>query len=109
KSIVSDQNGNLWLGTNSGLTLFDLKSNSFSSYDKSDGLTGNEINLNCALKTNDGTIIFGSSEGVNLFYPDRIQKSDFNPNVVLTGFQIFNEEIKPGLNSALQQNIVYAK
>lgn len=109
KSIVSDEKGNLWFGTNSGLTFYDSQTKTFYNFDKSDGLTGNEINLNSVIRTKDDAILFGSTEGVNLFYPSRIKKSIYNPNVVFTGFQIFNEEVIPGKNAILNQNIIFTK
>lgn len=109
KSILVDDNHNLWLGTNAGLTFFNIKENTFTNFNESDGLTGSEINLNCALKTKNNLMFFGSSEGVNIFNPTLIKNSTYKPQIVITGFQIFNKNITAGLNSPIKKNIMFAK
>ncbi|MFZ1517249.1 MAG: two-component regulator propeller domain-containing protein [Ignavibacteriaceae bacterium] len=108
KSILVDENNDLWLGTNSGLTFFNVKSNVFTNYNESDGLTGSEISLNCAIETKENLMFFGSSEGVNVFDPAQIKNSSYKPNLVITGFQIFNQNIAPGKNAPLTKNIMFA-
>ena len=109
KSILEDNSGNLWLGTNSGITVFDINKNIFTNYDESDGLAGDEINSSAALKTKNDLMLFGSTNGLILFKPTFIQKSEYKPKVVLTDFHIFNENIKIGNQSPLKENITSAK
>ena len=109
KSILKDNDGNLWLGTNSGLTFFNVQSNTLTNYNESDGIIGNEINISSALKAKTNLMFFGSASGIILFNPSQIYKSDYKPNVIFTDFQIFNENIKAGEESPLKENITYAK
>ena len=109
KSILEDDNGNLWIGTNSGISFFDIQSDKFTNYTSSDGLIGNEFNSGSALSSENGLMYFGSIEGLNVFNPKQIKQSVFIPAVVLTDFQIFNQPVKVGNESPLKENINEAK
>lgn len=107
KSIVEDNNGNLWIGTSNGLSKFDPIDEKFINYSSADGLYGNDFNYSTALKTNDGLILFGSSEGLNVFNPSEIKQSDYKPPVLITDFQLFNKSVSVGDGSLLKKNIIY--
>ncbi len=105
RSIVEDENGNLWLGTSSGITLFDLSKNTFTNFSTSDGVIGTDFNFTSSFKLNDNLIIIGSTAGINYFNPNRISQSSYKPAVVLTDFLIFNNSVKAEANSILSKNI----
>jgi len=109
KSILEDEYGNLWIGTNSGISFFDIESNKFINYSTSDGLIGNEFNSGSALSSEDGLMHFGSIEGLNIFDPKQIKQSAYMPPVVLTDFQVFNQTVKVGHESPISMNINEAK
>jgi signal transduction histidine kinase/ligand-binding sensor domain-containing protein/DNA-binding response OmpR family regulator len=96
KSILEDENGNLWLGTNSGISFFNVEKNSFINFSASDGLNGNEFNTSSALRSDDGLMYFGSVEGLNVFNPEEIIQSNYLPPVVFTDFQILNQPANIG-------------
>jgi len=108
KSIAEDENGNLWLGTSSGITFFDLQKNTFTNYSNADGVIGNDFNFLSALKLNNNLILMGSTAGANYFSPDKISQSNFQPPVVLTDFQIFNKSVNVNTSSSLLKNIFYS-
>jgi len=107
KSIVEDNNGNLWLGTSSGITFYDINKNTFTNYSNSDGIIGVDFNFSSALLYDDNLILMGSTSGLNLFDPSAISQSGFKPTVAITDFQIFNKSVKVDPNSVLLQNIIY--
>ena len=109
KSILEDENGNLWLGTNAGISFFDIEKESFINYTSADGLRGNDFNSESALYSTDGLMYFGSTEGLNVFNPKQITQSDFTPNIVISDFQVFNQPVKIGEDSPLKENILEAK
>lgn len=92
-TIVEDENGNLWLGTGSGITFFDVEKEEFINFSKADGIIGGSINICSALRLENNLMLFGSSDGINYFDADDIKLSDFIPPVVFTDFQIFNESV----------------
>ncbi len=109
KSILEDENGNLWIGTNSGISFFDVEKKTFINYSTSDGLIGNEFNSNAVLSSDDGLMYFGSVEGLNVFNPDEIVQSKYFPPVVFTDFQILNQPVSISESSPLKESIQTAK
>jgi signal transduction histidine kinase/ligand-binding sensor domain-containing protein/DNA-binding response OmpR family regulator len=104
-SILEDENGNLWLGTGSGITFFNVTNKTFTNFSSADGINGTSMNLESALQLNNGLMLFGSTKGLNIFNPKSIKLSSYKPPVVITDFQIFNQLIKVGKDSPLKQSI----
>lgn len=101
QTLVEDNFGNVWVGTPSGLTRVSVKFDannqlqfSFQNYDKSDGLQGKEFNEKACLKLSSGEILFGGTNGFNLFDPAKIRTNTHVPPVVFTNFQIFNQPVE---------------
>lgn len=92
--VLPDNQGALWLSTNNGIVRFDPKSETFRPYDASDGLQGTEFNAGAYYKSADGELFFGGINGYNSFYPEAIHDNTLKPEVVLTGFKVFNEDLK---------------
>ncbi|MCW9711956.1 ATP-binding protein [Aliifodinibius salicampi] len=108
KSILEDIKGNLWLGTNEGLSKFNPKDSTFSNFSPDDGLQGNEFNSRSAVKSSNGRMYFGGLNGLNEFHPDSIRKNNIVPPVVITNFQVFNQDVPIGGDSPLQNQITEA-
>ena len=109
KSIVEDNGGNLWLGTSSGISFYDVAKNTFTNYSSSEGVTGNDFNSSSSLKVSEDLILMGSTSGINLFNPNQIVQSNYIPPLVLTDFQIFNNSVEPDSNSVLSRSISSTK
>jgi signal transduction histidine kinase/CheY-like chemotaxis protein len=107
--ILEDADGNLWLSTNSGITLFEVAQKKFINFTKSDGIIGSYFNTASAFRTQNGLLLFGSPSGLNYFDPKQIIPSSYFAPVVLTDFQIFNQSISTGEKSPLIKNISAAK
>lgn len=108
KSILEDENGNLWLGTNSGISFFNVKEKTFTNFSTEDGINGSVMNSESTLKLKSGLMLFGSISGLTVFNPKNIKLSTYQPNIVITDFKIFNKSVKIEKNSPLKKNIVYA-
>lgn len=107
--IVEDNNGNLWIGTGSGISFFNAIEEKFENYSVSDGLLGNEFITGSSFLHENGLAFLGSTNGLNVFYPDKIKNSVYVPPVYITDITIFNQSINPGENSPLKANIFYAE
>ncbi|MBE0570612.1 MAG: response regulator [Ignavibacteriaceae bacterium] len=105
RSIIEDYDGNLWIGTGSGISLFDTQQNKFTNFGKADGIMGTNINLSSVARNNDEMIFMGSTEGLNYFYPSDIKLSSFIPPVLITDFQIFNKSVEIKDDSPLQSSL----
>ena len=94
--ILEDENENLWLSTNKGLSRFDSKEETFTNYSVEDGLQSLEFNYNAYYKSRSGEMFFGGVNGLNAFYPSEVKPNPFIPPVVITNFQIFNNSVRVG-------------
>ncbi len=90
---LEDNNGDLWITTNSGMSFLNLKNDVFVNYDIRDGIQGSEFNGGAAYKTRKGEIIAGGMNGFNIFFPDEFTKTYQSPAVVVTAFKVFNKTI----------------
>ncbi len=91
--VLPDDEGNLWMSTNKGLSCFDLNKRSFRNFDYKDGLQSNEFNRGAYCRTMDGCLFFGGVNGFNYFYPREILKNTTSPQVVITGLKIRNQPV----------------
>jgi len=86
--IQADMQNNLWISTNNGLSKFDVNNKTFKNYDISDGLLGKAFFWGASHKAINGEIFFGTTKGLNEFFPDSIKPNDFVPKIVFTGLKI---------------------
>lgn len=94
KGIIEDANHLLWLSTGNGIIHYNPKSTASINYDINDGLQGNEYNSNSFYKTKNNEMIFGGSNGFNLFQAKNIEKRDDKPKVYITSLKIFNKPVR---------------
>jgi len=90
-SILDDDRGNLWLGTNRGIQWFDREHNLFHAFTLHDGLQGMEYNTDAALRLRNGDLAFAGTNGVNVFRPGSIRFTDFVPPIVITSMRVGDE------------------
>ena len=91
-SIEADEYGRLWVSSNAGIYSFDVRSHEIVQYGLSDGLQDLEFNGGASDRLRDGALIFGGVRGINLFNPDRLQRSAYQPPVKLTSVLLGREE-----------------
>ena len=64
KGIVEDQQGMLWIATDHGLSVFNPKTETFSSFYKNDGLLSAQFYFNGAIRSRSGVIYLGTDCGM---------------------------------------------
>ena len=99
-SILEDNDHHLWVSTSNGLSKIIVQQEkkgaigiSCHNYDEKDGLQGNAFNINAALKLTSGELLFGGSDGFNVFDPARVKPIRHEPPLVFTSLQLFNRTI----------------
>jgi signal transduction histidine kinase/ligand-binding sensor domain-containing protein/DNA-binding response OmpR family regulator len=96
-SIQEDEKGNIWLGTNKGLSRYSPSQNSIISYRTKDGLASESFHLNASFKQKDGGLmLFGGADGITYFFPDSIIPNPYPVMVSITGLRIHNRLVLPG-------------
>jgi signal transduction histidine kinase/ligand-binding sensor domain-containing protein/AraC-like DNA-binding protein/FixJ family two-component response regulator len=88
--ILSDNNGNLWMSSNYGISRLNIQSNKIKNYTYSDGLQGNEFNYGSFFKTQKGELFFGGTNGLTYFNPSNIQENTFLPKVDIYNLEVNN-------------------
>jgi PAS domain S-box-containing protein len=95
--ILEDDAGYLWLSTGNGLSRFDARQKVFRNFDASDGLMFRLFNHNSYYKSQKtGEMFLGSVNGFISFFPSSIRDNTNIPNILVTGFNIFNQPVSIG-------------
>ncbi|MGJ3234971.1 two-component regulator propeller domain-containing protein [Marivirga sp.] len=95
--ITEDLDGNLWITTYKGISFFNPMTEEFKNYDVSDGLQGEEFVRRSIATISDGRIFAGGFNGLNVFNPKEIKRSDYEPNINVVGIDIINESGKKSI------------
>ena len=91
--LAEDAKGNLWLSTNRGISCFDPATKKIKNFGIEDGLQSYEFKQGAVCKARSGAIYFGGINGFNEFYPGKIEPNPYEPPLLLTNFEIFNNNV----------------
>jgi ligand-binding sensor domain-containing protein/signal transduction histidine kinase/DNA-binding response OmpR family regulator len=107
-AILIDHADNIWISTNTGISKFDAASEKFYNYNPSDGLQEGQFNPGSAVY-NDlaGYMCFGGTAGLNILYPDQVEEPLKKPEVMISGFQLFNKPVQ--VDSKIDGNPILTK
>jgi len=94
--ILQDEQGCLWLSTNSGLSKFNPQTKYFENYSAADGLQDNEFNTTSYAKASNGQMYFGGVNGLTVFDPKLINTVDAPPPVQITAIKIHGKLLAQG-------------
>lgn len=93
--VLVDQDNDLWISTNNGISRYNQDKDNFTVYNYRDGIPINEFNSNAYFKSSDGELFFGSVDGWLSFYPDQITNNKQPPQVALTQVYLNNNKQFP--------------
>ncbi len=103
--IMEDQEGDLWVSTNNGISEFKIAENRFLNYSNIEGLQSREFNSGAYFKSHAGTMYFGGVKGLNFFQPGNIIVREPPQTTRITSFLINHEEILASKSSLLNRSI----
>lgn len=97
-SMQPDDHGNIWLSTLNGLSnlISNTDSFSFRNYDVLHGLQGKEFNEHASLRLSSGELVFGGTNGFNIFHPDKVVVNRRSYPVMLTNLNLHNQRVVIG-------------
>ena len=90
--ILDDKYGNIWVSTNMGITKINPETLEMKTYTKEDGLQSNQFNYRSSYKARNGMFYFGGINGFNAFYPDNLKDNNYVPPVIISAFEVLDEE-----------------
>lgn len=107
KGIVGGRHGMLWIATENGLSRFNPKTSSFSSFTVADGLVSNQFYFNGAAQGRHGEVYLGTDRG--LMRLNGVDMASIAPgNLHFTGLYVGNAWAMAG-SSYLDGSVVAAK
>jgi ligand-binding sensor domain-containing protein/signal transduction histidine kinase/ActR/RegA family two-component response regulator len=99
QSMIFDDNGMLWIGTNKGITALDTAAfkktgeKRFRNYGKEEGFVGIECNQSAAFKHSSGCLWFGTIRGAIRYDPREDKINTVEPITHITGLKLFREGV----------------
>ncbi|MBP7923353.1 MAG: hypothetical protein KBD41_00590 [Saprospiraceae bacterium] len=106
KILHDDKNNVLWLGTDGGISRFNINSEKFTNYSAGDGINGRIFFS--GLKTQDGQMFIGGDALIR-FNPDDIKSGSIPPIVSITDVKVSNRSIATSLDSLTINTILELK
>ncbi len=91
-SVIDDTSGRLWIGADKGLIRFDPDKGESHFFDQDYGIANLEFNRRAILRTEDGQIWMGGTNGLTYFHPGSIRKNPNPPIPKITGIDVFDGE-----------------
>ncbi|MGQ9898463.1 MAG: sensor histidine kinase [Acidobacteriota bacterium] len=79
---LEDDRGWLWLSTDNGIVRYKPQTGNLRHYRPEEGLQGREFNRRAFLRTRQGIILFGGTQGLTAFAPDELEDNPVPPPIV---------------------------
>ncbi len=108
QALEFDLRGNLWASTNRGIARISPEPNKIRVFNETDGVQALQFNRQAAMRLRSGELLFGGTNGFNLFHPDSLAHSNEIFPLVFEDFALFHKQVPIGdKDSPLQQHINY--
>jgi len=88
---VVDRSGTIWLASNAGIIQYlpeAVPEKRFTTYSTRQGLSSNEFHIGAGLLTHDGTVLFGSTQGVDVIRPEQMRPIGQAPRLRIRSLQV---------------------
>lgn len=92
-SIIEDKSGRIWVATHKGVALVSREGGVLKTFNKVHGLVGNNFNRDASYLHDNGELYLGSTDGLSVFNPENALADVAAPEVTLTNFRVFNENL----------------
>ena len=96
QSVVEDRHGNIWIGTNHGVSLYDSKTAKMQNHVYCNIPWGNICMERAACVLPDGQLAFGTKRGITVVNPDSISRRQ-NPLLAITDLDVNGIPVDEGL------------
>lgn len=91
-STIPDEEGNLWMSTNAGITRYNPATDKYLDFAVTEGLQQEEFNRLAAAHCANGDIVFGGINGLNIFNPKNVVVEEENFTPVFLHASVFDED-----------------
>ena len=90
RAITEDNHGNIWVSTNKGISCLLKDKEVFYNYDHWDNVPMGNFMSGSVAEAKDGTLYFGSINGLCRFNPDKVLEKRESPAAIITEMRIFD-------------------
>lgn len=94
-SIVEDGGGNIWLGTEDGLSFLDSKTGDLRSHRFSASMLSNVFNERAAVCLPDGNLLFGTHDGIMIIDSKTEVANNILPQTSITALMVNGDGVSP--------------
>ena len=106
--IIEDNSNEMWFSTEYGLNRYNEEKQNVEIFNQYNGLSFNSFSENTCCKLDDGTLLFGGANGIEVIRPDLVDIPSPKHNIGLTNFQLFNTDVViGGKKSPLEKSITF--
>lgn len=92
--LVESEDDSLWISTGySGISRLNLQTKEIDNFDIIDGLEELGFHIGVGLQARDGTLYFGSEEGLAVLDRGRVRKNTYAPPLHIQRIQVLDEDI----------------
>ncbi len=109
-SILEDPAGNIWVGTESGLARVDIRTGRIDNNRVDEGVQSNSYQENSARKLSDGTLVFGTNNGLVVVNPYKASLARVSvatiptiTDILVNGQSFYKMEDKEGAPGSLRR------
>jgi len=102
--ILLNEEGNLWISTNTSICYLNPTKMSINTYNIQNGLQEGAFLPRSGILTPEGEIFFGGEAGFNYFNPQLLRKNNNVPPVVFTTLKVNNLLMQPGEPQSVLKN-----
>lgn len=96
---------NIWVTTNTGIVLFDQKSNELREFGAEDGFQLGHFNDGSIFYSQKGDYLaVGGIHGMNLFYPEALMMDKPQTNIILNQLKVSDQVVTPENSSIFPEN-----
>lgn len=89
RAVTEDSRGNIWVSTNKGISCLLKDKEIFYNYDHWDNVPMGNFMSGSVAEDKDGTLYFGSINGLCRFHPDMVLEKRDSPAAIITEMRIF--------------------
>lgn len=107
--VLEDNEGNIWLSTNKGISRLEVNKKRIKNYTAYNGVLNNNFVRGAGIRLKDGTLFFGNLEGFNFFNSNSLKSNKNIPPVILTDLKVSNKSISPADGKIIKDHISIAK
>ncbi len=107
-SIVEDNGGGIWLGTENGIVRMNVQKRTFEVYNENSGLVFSSFAEASCARLYSGKLLFGGYLGVVSVSPLQLSTSPYQAAIEITGLQVANKQVETGGDSPLEQSIIFS-